>query len=192
MNSFLVSIMIEIFCCCWIHCINRKQIWFKTTRPTWLDGVFLFFPNEFKDTLFPLLLSTPSDSARIFFRALSVASKEFVYTIFGVNKLFAANREGGSYGVLCRSKRGYRRTSSATRGSGDECLSLHSIFKRRNKNVPKRGKRRHKGYMQFMRLRREGARWHGPTWWEGLYWWRRLSAQCSFKPKEIREEHIRV
>ena len=121
-NSFCVSIMIEIFCCCWIYYINRKQTWLKTTRPTRLDEILpvLLFPNEFKDILFPLMVSMPSDSSRIFCRALSVASREFVYTIFGINKLFAARREGRSYGVLCRSKRWYKRTSSATRASGDE------------------------------------------------------------------------
>ena len=94
-NSFCVSIMIEIFCCCWIYYINRKQTWLKTTRPTRLDEILpvLLFPNEFKDILFPLMVSMPSDSSRIFCRALSVASKEFVYTTFGINKLSAVSEK---------------------------------------------------------------------------------------------------
>jgi len=91
------------------HCINTKQTWLKTIKPTPLDEIFpvLFVPNEFKDILFPLMVSMPSDSSRILFRALSVASRQFVYTIFGINKLSAASREGKSYGVLCRRKRRY-------------------------------------------------------------------------------------
>ena len=72
-----------------------EQTWLKKTRPTRLDEILpvLLFPNEFKDILFPLMVSMPSDSSRIFCRALSVASREFVYTIFGINKLSAASEK---------------------------------------------------------------------------------------------------
>ena len=74
---------------------HYEQTWSKTTRLTRLDEILpvLLFPNEFKDILFPLMVSMPSDSSRIFCRALRVARREFVYTIFGINKLSAASEK---------------------------------------------------------------------------------------------------
>ena len=62
------------------------------------------------------------------------------------------------------------------------------ILRQRKKNVPKRGKLGHKGCMKFIILHHEGIWKRGSTWWEGRYWRRRLSAQCSFKPRRRREQ----